>query len=258
MEIRTTNPALNDPVFEREARQARAAATDRMTIPGTVAKTGVLIVVLVTVGAISAGQMWKFIDLPRSDRPGWMIGSLIATSIGALIVAMTTVFAPRWAVVTGPLYAALEGWVLGAVSVMFEARYAGIVLQAVALTVGVLVALLLAYATRLVRATDNFRLGVVAATGGIALVYLVSIVLGFFGVQVPYIHDSGPIGIVFSLIVVVIAALNLVLDFDFIERGAARGAPKFMEWYAGFGLLVTLVWLYLEILNLLAKLRERK
>lgn len=257
MEIRTTNPALSDPVFEREARRA-ARTPDRMTIPGTVGKTVVLVAILVTVGAISAAQMWKFIDLPRSDRPGWIVGSLIAASIGGLIVAMSTIFAPRWSAITGPVYAALEGWVLGGVSALFEARYAGIVIQAAALTVGVLVALLLAYATRLVRATDNFRLGVVAATGGIALVYLVSVVLGFFGVQVPYIHDSGPVGIVFSLIVVVIAALNLVLDFDFIERGASRGAPKFMEWYAGFGLLVTLVWLYLEILNLLAKLRERR
>ena len=130
-------------------------------------------------------------------------------------------------------------------------------MQAVALTFGTLFVLLLAYRTGLIRATENFKLGVVAATGGIAMLYLVSIVMSFFGGQIPFIHENGTFGILFSLFVVVIAALNLVLDFDFIEQGAEMGAPKYMEWYAAFGLLVTLVWLYLEILRLLAKLQSR-
>jgi uncharacterized YccA/Bax inhibitor family protein len=256
MQIRTTNPALNDAVFDRETRPALVA--DRMTLPGAVGKTAVLLVLLVVCGGISAGQMNKFLDVPAADRPGWVIGSLIVAGIGALIVAFVTTFAPRQAMFTAPLYALLEGWVLGGISSVFEKQYSGIVLQAVALTAGVLAALLLAYATRLIRATENFRLGVFAATCGIALLYLGTLVLSLFGYKVPYLHDSGPIGIIFSLIVVVTAALNLVLDFDYIERGVARGAPKHMEWYAGFGLLVTLVWLYLEILNLLAKIRGRK
>jgi uncharacterized YccA/Bax inhibitor family protein len=138
-----------------------------------------------------------------------------------------------------------------------EAQFPGIVIQAVALTFGTLFCLLLAYKSGLIKATENFKLGVVAATGGIALIYLATMVLGLFGIGIPYIHDSGLIGIGFSLFVVVVAALNLVLDFDFIETGAERGAPKYMEWYASFGLIVTLVWLYIEILRLLAKLRGR-
>src|SRR5690606_13427708 len=139
----------------------------------------------------------------------------------------------------------------------FEARFPGIVMQAVMLTFGTLFALLFAYRSGLIRATENFKLGVVAATGGIALVYLASLVMGFVGLQLPFIHEPGVLRIGFSLFVVVIAALNLVLDFDFIETGVEQGAPKFMEWYAAFGLMVTLVWLYLEILRLLSKLQSR-
>jgi uncharacterized YccA/Bax inhibitor family protein len=177
--------------------------------------------------------------------------------IGGLIVALVTVFKKEWAPVTTPLYAAFEGVLLGAISLVFNQRYPGIVFNAVALTFGVLAALLLAYRSGVVRPTENMKLGIAAATGGIALVYLVSMGLGFFGKTMPYIHDSGPIGIGFSVVVVGIAALNLVLDFDFIERGAEVGAPKYMEWYGAFGLLVTLVWLYLEILRLLAKLQGK-
>jgi uncharacterized YccA/Bax inhibitor family protein len=158
---------------------------------------------------------------------------------------------------TAPLYAVLEGLFLGGISALYELKFQGIVIQAVALTFGTLAALLLAYKSRLIKVTENFKLGVVAATGGIALVYLISIGLGFFGIRMPYLHDSGPIGIGISVFIVIVAALNLVLDFDFIEQGAAQGAPKYMEWYAAFGLLVTLIWLYLEILRLLAKVRRR-
>jgi uncharacterized YccA/Bax inhibitor family protein len=148
--------------------------------------------------------------------------------------------------------------VLGGVSLIYETQYQGIVFNAVGLTLGTLAVLLLAYSSGLIRPSENFKLGIVAATGAVALLYLVSMVLGFFGRTVPFIHDSGPIGIGFSLFVVGLAALNLVLDFDFIERGAALGAPKYMEWVGAFGLLVTLVWLYLEMLRLLAKLQDRR
>jgi uncharacterized YccA/Bax inhibitor family protein len=183
----------------------------------------------------------------------WMIGGLI----GGLVFALVTVFKKEWARGTAPFYAALEGMFLGGLSAMVEAQFPGIVLQAVGLTFGTLFALLAVYKSGLIKVTENFRLGVAAATGGILLVYLVSWILGFFGMSMPLLHSSGWMGIGFSLVIIVIAALNLVLDFDFIENAAERGAPKYVEWYAAFGLLVTLVWLYIEILRLLMKLRER-
>ena len=176
---------------------------------------------------------------------------------GGLILALVTTFKKEWAPVTAPLYALVEGFFLGAISAMYELRFDGIVFQAVALTFGTLGALLLAYRSGLIKATENFKLGVVAATGGIFLIYLVTFVLGFFGVNVPFVHESGLLGIGFSLFVVVVAALNLVLDFDFIESGVDAGAPKYMEWYGAFGLMVTLVWLYVEFLRLLSKLQSR-
>jgi len=183
---------------------------------------------------------------------------LLVGGIGGLIVALVTVFKKTWAPVTAPLYAALEGLFVGAISAMFEARFPGIVMQAVMLTMGVLAALLMAYKSGLIKATENFKLGVVAATGGIALLYLVNIGMRLFGFDgMGFIHEASTFGILFSVFVVIIAALNLVMDFDFIESGVDAGAPKYMEWYAGFGLVVTLVWLYLEILRLLAKLQSR-
>ena len=182
---------------------------------------------------------------------------------------MTTPSGPTWpaaavpiapkipAPITAPIYAVLEGLFLGGLSSMFEARFPGIAVQAIFGTFGTMAGLLLAYRTGLIKATENFRLGVFAATAGIAMLYLVSIVMGFFGKSIPFIHQSGAIGIGFSVFVVIIAALNLVLDFDFIEKGEEVGAPKYMEWYAAFGLLVTLVWLYVEMLRLLSKLRSR-
>jgi len=184
----------------------------------------------------------------------WVFGG----SIGGLIVALITVFKKQWASISAPVYALLEGLALGGISSIFEAQFPGIVMQAVGLTFGTLFCLLLAYKSGMIKATENFKMGVVAATGGIFLVYMVSWVLGMFSVRIPFIHESGLMGIGFSLFVVVIASLNLVLDFDFIESGAAQGAPKYMEWYAAFGLMVTLVWLYLEILRLLAKLKDRE
>jgi len=177
---------------------------------------------------------------------------------GGFIVALVTIFKPNWAPLTAPVYALLEGLALGGISAVFERTYPGVAIQAVGLTFGTLFVMLLAYKTGMIRATQGFKLGVIAATGGIALLYLVEMVLGgFFHIQVPAINGSGAVGIGFSLFVVVIAALNLVLDFDMIETGARNGAPKYMEWYGAFGLMVTLIWLYLEILRLLAKARRR-
>jgi uncharacterized YccA/Bax inhibitor family protein len=171
---------------------------------------------------------------------------------------MVTIFKKTWSPVTAPIYAVCEGAFLGGISAMFEMQYPGIVFQAIVGTFGTLFALLAAYRSGLIKATENFKLGVVAATGGIAFIYILSIILGLFKIQIPYIHESGTIGILFSVFVVIIAALNLVLDFDFIENGERVGAPKYMEWYAAFGLLVTLVWLYLEMLRLLTKLRSNR
>ena len=178
--------------------------------------------------------------------------------IGGFIVAMVTIFKKEWSPITAPIYALLEGLVLGGVSAMLEMRFHGIAIQAVALTFGTLVAMLLAYRTGLIKVTDKLRLGIVAATGGIAVFYFLQFILGFFGVHFTTINGSGPIGIGFSIVVVIVAALNLVLDFDLIENGARYGAPKYMEWYGAFALMITLIWLYFEILRLLSKFRSGK
>jgi len=244
--MRTSNPALKADTFAGYVGVEQA-----MTLDGTVNKSGLLLLLLV----MAAGWSWRvFITQGVEATAPYLWGG----ALGGFAVALVTVFKKEWSAVTAPLYALLEGLCLGGLSAFFEAQFPGIVIQAVALTFGTLFALLMAYKSGLIRATENFKLGVVAATGGIMLIYLATIALGFFGMQVPYIHESGVIGIGFSLFVVVIAALNLVLDFDFIEQGAAHGAPKYMEWYAAFGLMVTLIWLYLEMLRLLSKLRSRR
>jgi len=225
-----------------------------MTLNGTVNKTGILLVCALATAGWTWFQFLQSRDL--SDVAPWMMVGVI----GGLICAMVTIFKKEWAPVTAPAYALLEGLALGGISAMFELRYPGIAIQAVGLTFGTLFVLLLAYRSGLIRVTDKFRLGVVAATGGIAVFYLLEFVLGFFGVHFngAYgVNGSGMIGIGFSLLVVGIAALNLVLDFDFIEKGVQYGAPKYMEWYGAFGIMVTLIWLYLEMLRLLSKLNRR-
>jgi uncharacterized YccA/Bax inhibitor family protein len=240
--MRTSNPTLRGDAFSQVAAVDPA---DAMTIQGTVNKTFILLLLAL----FTASWTWR----DPANTAAWLTIGLI----GGFITAIVTAFKKELAPITAPLYAALEGLVLGGISAVFEKSYPGIVIQAVSLTFGTLAALLIAYKSRLIQATENFKLGVFAATGGICLFYLVSLVLGMFGVQMPIINQGGVFGIAFSLFVVVIAALNLVLDFDFIEKGAEQGAPRYMEWYGAFGLMVTLVWLYLEILRLLAKLRER-
>lgn len=251
--MRTGNPALKDSTFLDLGTGAIVRdSSGAMTINGTVNKTAFLLVLTLA----AALYPWS---LYFANPGNAIVGGLaLAGGIGGFIVALVTVFKQAWAPVTGPLYAVLEGLFIGAISAFFEAKYPGIVMQATALTFGTLGALLLAYRSGLIRATENFKLGVVAATGGIAILYLVNIGMRLFGFDgMGFIHEGSTVGILFSLFVVTIAALNLVLDFDFIEKGVEAGAPKHMEWYAAFGLLVTLVWLYIEILRLLSKLQSR-
>ncbi len=242
--MRTANPALNNKVFTIEG-----TAEHVMTVQGTALKTAVLLGLVVLGGGVTWTQ--------SATDPQLAYSLTLIGMIAGLVLALITILRPVTSPYTSPIYALAEGVFLGGISASCEARYPGIVVSAASLTVGTLVVMLFAYTTGVVRASEKFKAGVVAATGAIFLAYLVSIVLNLFGSGIPYIHDSGIIGIGFSLFVVVLAALNLVLDFDFIENGAVQGAPKYMEWYGAFGLLVTLVWLYIEILRLLAKLQEK-
>ena len=250
--IRSGNPTLNDKVFDNLVWDPSA----RMTLQGTVVKSGILLAIVVA----AASYSWGLYDPANPASAGTLNTYWLGGAIGGFIVAMITVFKKSWSPVTAPIYAALEGLFLGAFSVYVQSMFPDvpIVLQAVALTFGTFFALLGAYTSGLIKPTENFKLGVVAATGGIVMVYILSFVLGFFGIELPGIHSAGVVGIGFSLFVVVIAALNLVLDFDFIENASERGAPKYMEWYGAFGLLVTLIWLYVEFLRLLMKLNSRR
>ena len=241
----TANPAMNTAVYDRAGRAFESSSV--MTLEGTVLKTAALLMILMATAVYTWFQAMAGSPLTY--------GLLMVGSIGGFVVALLTIFVPKASPFSAPVYAALEGLVLGAISAIFEARYHGIAIKAVGLSVGVLTMMLFVYGTGIIRVTEKFKIGVVAATGAICLVYFVDIVASFFGAHIPYIHESGYIGIGFSLVVVVIAALNLVLDFDFIERGVQLQAPKYMEWYGGFSLMVTLVWMYLEILRLLAKVQ---
>ena len=246
---RSSNPALGKNTFSNYT--IAGDQTSVMTIQGTVNKSFLLVLLVV----LSASYTWK---LMAEGNTTVMMPLMIVGVIGGLITALISVFKKTWTPVTAPVYAVLQGLFLGGISAMFNAQYPGIVIQAVALTFGTMFGLLFAYKSGLIKVTENFKLGVIAATGGIAIAYFFSFILGMFGINIGFMHNNGPLGIIISLVIVVVAALNLVLDFDFIEQGAASGAPKYMEWYAAFGLLVTLVWLYLEILRLLSKLNSRK
>jgi uncharacterized YccA/Bax inhibitor family protein len=252
--MKTSNPALGENTF-RDLSGAQYGGvideTTHMTLNGTVNKTGILLVCALATAA------WTWHNFLQSRDPADVMPSMLIGGIGGFIFAMVTVFKKEWSPVTAPIYALLEGLVLGGLSALLELRFPGIAMQAVALTFGTLFVLLLAYRSGLIQVTQKFRMGVIAATGGIMVFYLLQMLLGFFGIQFTSINGNGFIGIGFSLIVVAVAALNLVLDFDFIEQGVHYGAPKYMEWYGAFGIMVTLVWLYIEILNLLSKLRSR-
>ena len=240
--MRSGNPALNSKIFTSVVQDDSGI----MTIEGTVNKTAMSLLLLMA----TASYTWM------NPSPGLMMFGFI----GGFIMAIITIFKKTWAPYTVSGYALLEGLALGGVSRIFELQYPGIASQAIFLTFGILAALLLAYKTGVIKPTENFKLGVFAATGGIAIMYLISFFMSFFGsgMSIMNPNNASMLSIGFSLFVVVIASLNLVLDFDFIEEGAEKGAPKYMEWYGAFGLLVTLIWLYLEILRLLAKLYSRR
>ena len=248
---RSGNPVFRGNTFSPDATFAAAPAAQRMTLGGTVNKTGILLILCLATASIVWNRFFE------SGNPASIMGLLWLGLIGGLGAAIVTRFKRQWAAITAPLYALLQGLVLGGISAIFEAQYPGIVIQAIGLTFGTLGVLLFAYKSGWIKPTENFRLMIVAATGGIAILYLISFIMGFFGSSIGFIHSNGLFGIGFSLFVVAIAALNLVLDFDFIEAAAEQGAPKYIEWFGAFSLMVTLIWLYLEILRLLAKLRSR-
>ena len=245
---RSGNPTLNDATFTNEG----IATGQTMTLEGTVNKTGMLLALLV----LSATYTWNLFF--QDGNPAAVMPATIGGAIGGLVFALVTIFKKQWAGITAPIYALLQGLFLGGISAIFESQYPGIVIQATGLTLGTLASLLLLYKLGIIKPTENFRLMIVSATMGIGVLYLISFVMNMFGsTGIGFIHSNGLFGIGFSLFVVAIAALNLVLDFDFIEQGSEQGAPKYMEWFGALSLMVTLIWLYLEMLRLLAKLRSR-
>ena len=262
--FRSSNPTLSAKQFDG---MSRAGSGQAMTIQGAVNKSFILLGLLVLSASWVWGKIMPSINQAQmfgeaaqgaaasgmAQAQGWMFGGLIV----GLVFALVTIFKKEWSPVTAPLYALAEGLVIGGVSAIFELQYPGIVIQASMLTFGVLFSLLFFYKTGMIKASPAFQRGLFAATGAICLIYLVSFVMSFFGASIPLIHGSGPFGIGFSLVVVVIAALNLVMDFHLIEQGSKMGMPKYMEWYSAFALMVTLVWLYMEILRLLSKLNRR-
>lgn len=240
----------NNPVLKEKAFTGQLITGETMTIRGTVNKTGLLLLFVVVAAAWTWGLSHS--ETPEAAIP-WMMGGVI----GGFVVALVTVFKKNWSPLTAPIYALLEGLALGGISAMFERSYPGIATQAVMLTFAVMFVLLLAYKFGIIRATRGFKLGVIAATGAILLVYIVNMVMTFlFHRPISFLYSSSPLGIGISVVVVIIAALNLILDFDMIETAARMGAPKYMEWYGAFGLMVTLIWLYLEVLRLLGKTRR--
>ena len=242
LSLRSGNPALSSETF----KGINVIPNDQtMTINGTVNKTTFSLLLLLIAGSFTFSPNYTWLILPGM--------------IGGFITAIITIFKKEWAPITVPIYAVLKGLALGGISYMYNIQFEGIVSQAILLTLGILFALLFAYKSKLIAPTENFKLGLFAATGGIFLVYIISFIMSFFGSGLPILNptNSSLFSIGFSLFVVIIASLNLVLDFDFIEEGSEKGVPKYMEWYGAFGLLVTLIWLYLEILRLLAKLRSR-
>ena len=238
----------SNPAFRSEYFQSTAAAGQVMTVQGTINKIGFLMLLLIASGSFT----WKMALEGVASLQSMMYLGIF----GGLITALFTTFSPQNARFSAPIYAVFEGLALGGLSGLFHMAYHGIVLNAVMLTLATLFGMLFLYKTEIVKPTERFKAGVMSATMGVCFAYLFSFILSMFGLASP-IHATGGVGIIISLVVVVIAALNLILDFDMIVKGANSGAPEHMEWYGAFGLLVTLVWLYLELLRLLASLQRR-
>ncbi len=241
---RSGNPTLSDATFA--GFETTGAKT--MSLQGTVNKVGILLALVI------GGALFTWNQFYSTGSAGFLMPVGL---FGGMIFAVITMFRPTLAMYTAPIYAILQGLFLGGISAAFESMYPGIVIQATGLTFGTLASLLVLYKTGVIKPTENFRLMIVSATMGIAVLYAISFVMSLFGSGIGFIHSNGLFGIGFSLFVVGIAAMNLVLDFDFIEDGAERGAPRYMEWFGAFALMVTLIWLYLEMLRLLAKIRSR-
>lgn len=247
--MESSNPALQTDTFKR----SQDTAGEIMTVQGTVIKTAILLMLVV----LGAAFTWN-IFLKAGSNPAAVNGWLIGGALGGLALALVTTFKPIYAPITAPIYAAVEGFFIGSISAVLNEAFPGIVIQAATLTFGTLAAMLLLYETKIIQVTDKFKMIVASATGGIFVAYLITWGLSFFNIQVPFIYGNGMAGIIFSLFVIGIAALNFVLDFDLIQKGARQGAPKYMEWYGAFALMVTLIWLYVEFLRLLSKLRSNR
>ncbi len=257
LSLRSGNPALNSKVF----KDFSSISEDTMTLNGAVNKTAISLLILLLSGFVGFYMTFKSGNLSMDGQIAGMSSTyMIVGFVVGLILALATIFKKHLSPYTVPAYAIFEGLALGGISAFFSAMYDGIVFQTILITASIFCVLLFLYKTKIIKATENFKLGIVAATGGIAIVYLVNFAMSFFGGGLPImdINNASIYSIGFSLVVVVIAALNLVLDFDFIEEASDMGVPKYMEWYGAFGLMVTLVWLYLEILRLLAKLNSRR
>jgi len=245
--FKTSNPALNDKTFENNRIAIGSDAA--MTLQGTVNKTGFLLFC----ASAAAAWTWHLVQTQPESVAACMWGGLIA----GLVFAIVTIFKKEWSPVTAPIYALCEGLALGGISAVFNHAYPGIALEALGLTAAVTAVMLVLYTSGIIRATPKFTIGVIAATGGIFLFYMIDLVMGFFGHHVPLLYSNGPWGIAISVFIVIVAALNLILDFDFVETGVHQGAAKYMEWYGAFGIMVTLVWMYIEMLRLLSKVRSR-
>jgi len=243
-------PEVTDAALQTAAPSPITTDGESMTIGGTAAKTGFLLLLVLASGSWG----WSLVDPAAGETslPGWWF----LIFIGVLILAIVTAFRPQLAIITGPLYALAMGVAVGSISHIYDAQWDGIVIQAILATAAVFIVMLVLFVTRTIKVTNRMRGVIIGATAGIALFYVASIVLSLFGVSIPYVWDSGPIGIGFSVLVVGIAAFNLMLDFDMIERGVQARAPKSLEWFGAFGLMVTIIWMYIEILRLLGKARN--
>lgn len=247
--FKSGNPALNKETFSHCETSLDEA--DVMTIDGTVNKTAFLLLLTI----VSAILTWRFFSVTANYG---LIGKcVLISSIVGVIIAFFVSFNKDLSALLTPIYAFFEGIALGGISLVMEQAYPGIVNQSLLLTFSIFIVLLVIYKAKLIAVTENLKLIIASATAGIAFYYLLSLVFRLVGVQLPLIHESTVGGIFFSVFVVIIAAMNLVVDFDFIEQGAASHVPKYMEWYGAFGLLVTVIWLYVEILRLLGKSRRK-
>lgn len=246
--MRSSNPAMTGKIFEKAGTAVEGSST--MTINGTINKIGLMLLLVIA----AAAYTWNMVT---TADPGRASTLAIVGAIGGFIMALITIFRPKSAAITAPIYAILEGLFLGAISAILNNKYPGIAFQAVLLTIGTLFTMLFLYRSGRIRATPRFRRGVMMATGAVFFAYMISWIMSLLGMSAGFMHSAGPLGIVINLVIIVIAAMNLIMDFDFIEKGSQMGAPKYMEWYGAFGLMVTLIWLYIEFLRLLSRISGR-